>query len=549
MSDLYEGNVLANGIRLHYYRTGGEGDAAKRPVVLCHGFSDDALCYSVLARVLEKDYDVVMVDARFHGLSEAPETNSEPDAMSTDLAALIDALKLDRPVCVGHSMGAAYVFRAAALYPDHMRAIVLEDPVWIDNFASRQSMDREGLIAHYKTISLVDLIEEHRQMHPSWDEETLGLFSSAKKKLDPGIVRGEIVAPASWRETLAEIKCPILTFTAEPELGAIVTSEVWADAVKINSQLEGAHVPGAGHHIRYEQEEAFTKAITAFSGPHLRHLDRQRKPSAGGWERIPCPGAFVLACLPLRQPIRCSVLLPPREPAHLAVDERGLLFQPHHHLGAAPLGDGHPDVQLDRVACRVEQRIVAASRHALLVIPQADGRPGRMTVVADRVRVDLSLDPLFSTTRQRRAQHLVAGAAHLHLLQVDVLQPVADGQRHAQALRRVALARLEHIAHLLLVGGQSQIPEAHVAMQHVARHDQRSALAASAKVVVKGLVDSLYLDIRLEPGAQPQRGHLFAHPPHDVLRRCDAGLYDPARERLGDDGVAQRHGARIDGHL
>ena len=62
------GDIVANGIRLHYTRTGG----AKPPLVLAHGVTDDGLCWSRLAEALAPSFDVVMVDARGHGRSQAP---------------------------------------------------------------------------------------------------------------------------------------------------------------------------------------------------------------------------------------------------------------------------------------------------------------------------------------------------------------------------------------------------------------------------------------------------------------------------------------------
>ncbi len=38
--------IEANGMRLHYTRTGGD----KPPVVLAHGFSDDGLCWTPVSR-------------------------------------------------------------------------------------------------------------------------------------------------------------------------------------------------------------------------------------------------------------------------------------------------------------------------------------------------------------------------------------------------------------------------------------------------------------------------------------------------------------------
>jgi N-formylmaleamate deformylase len=59
----------ANGIEVHYLRTGGD----KLPVVLLHGLSGSGACWTPLARDLANDYDVVMPDARGHGKSSTPE--------------------------------------------------------------------------------------------------------------------------------------------------------------------------------------------------------------------------------------------------------------------------------------------------------------------------------------------------------------------------------------------------------------------------------------------------------------------------------------------
>ncbi|HEY3341294.1 MAG TPA: alpha/beta hydrolase, partial [Anaerolineae bacterium] len=74
MAQWLSGDVNANGIRTHYYRTGGN----KPPIVMCHGATDDGLCWTPVAYTLEADYDVIMPDARWHGLSDGPAGKSAP---------------------------------------------------------------------------------------------------------------------------------------------------------------------------------------------------------------------------------------------------------------------------------------------------------------------------------------------------------------------------------------------------------------------------------------------------------------------------------------
>src|SRR5687767_3643665 len=120
------GEVRANGIRQHYWRT-GEG-SGKPVLVLAHGATDNGLCWTRVTKALEADWDIVMPDARGHGLSEAPEEDYSAGARAADLAALIRELGLERPVVGGHSMGAATTLRLAAERPDLVRAAILEDP-------------------------------------------------------------------------------------------------------------------------------------------------------------------------------------------------------------------------------------------------------------------------------------------------------------------------------------------------------------------------------------------------------------------------------------
>ena len=130
MSTWQSAYVEANGLRLHYMRTGGN----QPPLLLTHGFSDDGLCWTPVAEQLAADYDVIMLDARGHGRSAGPEEGYGSVEHATDVAGVITALGLTRPVVLGHSMGAATAIALAGLYPELPSAILLEDPPawWLD---------------------------------------------------------------------------------------------------------------------------------------------------------------------------------------------------------------------------------------------------------------------------------------------------------------------------------------------------------------------------------------------------------------------------------
>jgi N-formylmaleamate deformylase len=116
-----EGNIQANGIRHHYYHSRGE----KPLLVLLHGFQESALCWLPVARVLEQDYDLVLIDARGHGRSDRINGHFSPEVLSEDAAGAFRALKLDRPMVLGFSMGGTTAIRLAATHPDLVRAILV----------------------------------------------------------------------------------------------------------------------------------------------------------------------------------------------------------------------------------------------------------------------------------------------------------------------------------------------------------------------------------------------------------------------------------------
>src|SRR5258707_1543924 len=91
----------ANGIDIHYLRTGG----SKPPVVLLHGLTGSGACWSPLARALEAEFDVVMPDARGHGDSSTPLNGYRYEDYARDVVGVIQGLGFTAPVLLGHAIG------------------------------------------------------------------------------------------------------------------------------------------------------------------------------------------------------------------------------------------------------------------------------------------------------------------------------------------------------------------------------------------------------------------------------------------------------------
>ena len=267
MADWFSGDVIANGIRIHYTRTGGD----KPPLVLSHGFSDNGLCWTRLAKGLERDYDIIMVDARGHGLSEAPAEGHAADTRAADLAGVIAALGLGRAALIGHSMGARTVATTAADYSATVRCAILEDIPWreavdavtAEEWATRREQRRISL-AERKTQSHGEIVAFGRTQHPTWAEIEWGPWADSKLQLSPNVLGRVAERRTPWQDAVAKITCPILLITADTDLGAIVTPEVAEEAASLWQDGKVVHISGAGHNIRREQFEKYLEAVTSF---------------------------------------------------------------------------------------------------------------------------------------------------------------------------------------------------------------------------------------------------------------------------------------------
>lgn len=268
-SSWQSGKITTNGIQVYYTRTGGAGPA----VVLAHGFSDDGLCWTPLARELAADYDVIMFDARGHGRSDAPEEGYDPGTQATDLAGAIAALELRRPAVLGHSMGAATALALAGLHADVPGAILLEDPPtwWLPNSQTAAPTDAERLtqrrawLANLQRKTREELIATQRAATPGWSEAELGPWADAKLRTSPNVLnRADPVASLDWPATLRRITCPALLIAADPTRGALVTEEGAAALREFVPHLQVVRLPEAGHSIRRDQFDRYLQAVRAF---------------------------------------------------------------------------------------------------------------------------------------------------------------------------------------------------------------------------------------------------------------------------------------------
>lgn len=261
--------VISNGVRIHSCRTGGN----KPPLVLAHGITDDGMCWSPIAEVLAEDFDVIMVDTRGHGKSDAPEDGYTLQNLGAELAGVLQALKLDKPILLGHSMGAITALVTAGLYPSIPRAIMLEDPppFWmISENTPRDENFKNGFntwVNSIKRKTREELLSECREQNPAWSEAEIEPWINSKHRVSPRVTA--LIDPPDMLSIdlpnlFKKITCPTLLISAESKRGAASSEKDIAQLKTYIPHMQVTHIANAGHSIRREQFAKYLECIQNF---------------------------------------------------------------------------------------------------------------------------------------------------------------------------------------------------------------------------------------------------------------------------------------------
>jgi pimeloyl-ACP methyl ester carboxylesterase len=152
----------------------GHDEQATIPFLLVHGLASNARLWDGVAEQLAAAGQLpVTVDLRGHGRSSKPDGPYDVPTVAGDLANLIRALPLDRPVVAGQSWGGNVALELGARDPELVRAVVCVDGGWLE--PSRTFADWEACRTALAPPRLVGMprtaIEARiRSAHPDWPE-------------------------------------------------------------------------------------------------------------------------------------------------------------------------------------------------------------------------------------------------------------------------------------------------------------------------------------------------------------------------------------------
>ncbi len=162
--------AVAEGVDLHVECRPGDGVA----LLLVHGLASNLRLWDgVAAGLAGWGHHVVAVDLRGHGRSDKPDQGYDLTTVTDDVAHLVEALGLERPVLVGQSWGGNVVLEAAWRFPGLTRGAACIDGGWIEirrRFADWPSCKRAMTPPNTAGREASDIEAWLRRDHPDWSD-------------------------------------------------------------------------------------------------------------------------------------------------------------------------------------------------------------------------------------------------------------------------------------------------------------------------------------------------------------------------------------------
>lgn len=286
-----DGYVYANGVRIHYYHA---VPAPGKPViVMAHGVTDIGLCWTTLTEKLQDSYDIYMVDTRGHGLSDPFTPSDDGDTLVKDVVGFVHAMNFEKPILMGHSMGAATVMRVGAEYPDLAQAIIMLDPGLPrpggaapggrgvgpgrgapprapqreasapDNLSISMNAEPKTLVAQ-NNYSFDDLVATCGKKTPKWDIVDCQYWALSKKQYHgPYSTEAWQAMSGTMRtgDSLSKIPVPALVLKADASEEVRQANE---EAAKVMQNGKLVHIDDAGHNLHHDELQRTTEELTKF---------------------------------------------------------------------------------------------------------------------------------------------------------------------------------------------------------------------------------------------------------------------------------------------
>lgn len=265
-----------NGTTIHV-RVGGSGPA----VVLLHGYGETGDMWAPLAANLARDHTVVVPDLRGMGLSSKPPGGFTKMNQASDIADVLDALKIERADVVAHDIGNMVAFAMAEKYPARVTKLVVIDAP-IPGIGPWEEILKNPLLWHFRFggPDMERLVHGRERIYLDrfWNDFSADPkhFTEASREhyaalyALPGAMHSgfeqfhafdqDAIDNRAWEAAHGKLTMPVLALGGEKSFGNQMADVMRAGAINVT----GGVVPGSGHWIMEENPAATIQLVTDF---------------------------------------------------------------------------------------------------------------------------------------------------------------------------------------------------------------------------------------------------------------------------------------------
>ncbi|GAA0910400.1 alpha/beta hydrolase [Pseudonocardia zijingensis] len=254
--------VRAGDLRLHVLDYGGPGV----PLVVLPGITSPAITMDFVAREVTDLVRPIVLDVRGRGLSDAGKSYTLDD-YADDTVAVLDGLGLDRPLLLGHSMGARIVAVVAARGVP-LRGTVLVDPPMSGPGRGPYPTTLEAFLGQLEQAQRGTDADEVARSWPRWPRREQELRARWLSSCDREAVAATHAGfeGEDFFDTWPRVPAP--TVLVHGGDSPVVTSAGAAEAAAANPAAQLVEVPGAGHMVFWDEPapalEALRKVLAGF---------------------------------------------------------------------------------------------------------------------------------------------------------------------------------------------------------------------------------------------------------------------------------------------
>lgn len=258
-------------------------------IILFHGKNFNGYYWkNVIPMLTEKGYRLVIPDQVGWGKSDKADLHYSFHMLASNNKVLLDSLRIDKVIVLGHSMGGMLAIRFALMFPSITQKLILEDPIGLEDYKTFVSYQPLSNIFNTERSATYESYKKYQQTYyPEWKPEYEQYVQAQATDLGkPGFEKTAWCNALTYQMIyeqpviyeIQDISVPVLVVIGEADR-TIVGKNLLSDSAKaahgLYPQLAQQFkkkvkdcsliiLPGIGHIPHIQEPEKFKEAIYSF---------------------------------------------------------------------------------------------------------------------------------------------------------------------------------------------------------------------------------------------------------------------------------------------